>query len=409
MQLSGNPLVDSLRLYCLRKPGTDETFTFGEIKPAYRLLGGFLLNFAQFHLEEKPVRLLIRCQNELLKSMEVAYPGKIALSQQMHWDRADWKWADILLDGSIPETNLHQLIDASYDSVFSELNDHDKQMIALAECNLTADQALGELVSVHGLRHREAQIRELRHPAILLPTRGVDESSLPLGQSKIGGVPDLPEDWDWPTFDNKPLAFLAQVNLSEIPDNIEREALPKTGILYFFSVYGWQQDDGDLHPDLEWDRSGEAGFSQVLFLANTHLSLKRRGKPSGIRTFNAAAVEYLSTLSIPRASAYCRDPVMTVLGWTEEEYENFDNFYFDLARINDKALGYPGEHQLLGYAGVIQNAVTQPDTRLLFQVASDYYNTGMEWGDGGIIYFIIQQVDLEQQDFSNITSDFQCG
>ena len=409
MQLSGDPLVDRLRLYCLKKPGSGETFTFGETKPAYRLSGGFLLNFAQFYLEEAPICLLLRCENELLTSMQAAYPNRIVLSQRIKWETTGWKWVEIGLDGSIPEAQLHQLLDKSYDSVFSELDDHDKRMIALAERNITAEQALGELARMHNLSHQEAQIREILRPAILLQTHGIDEASLPLGQSKIGGVPDLPKHWNWPTFDDQPLAFLAQVNLSEIPNNIERESLPQTGILYFFSVFGWQQDDGDLHPDLEWNRSGEAGFSQVLFLSDTHSSLKRHEKPSGIRTFNAAAVEYLATLSLPRASAYCRDPFATALGWTEQEYERLDDFYFDFEHINDKALGYPGEHQLLGYAGAIQSAVTQPNTRLLFQIASDYYNTGMEWGDGGTIYFVIRQGDLERQDFSTITSDFQCG
>ncbi|MBN1428189.1 MAG: DUF1963 domain-containing protein [Anaerolineae bacterium] len=409
MQYSDDPLADRLRLYCLKKPGAEETFTFGETKPAYRLLGGFLLNFAQFYLKETPICLLLRCEDECLKSMQAAYLDKIALSPQMKWETSVWKWVDVCLDGSIPETILHQLIDFSYNSVFSELNEHDKKMIALSEHNLTAQQALGDLLDIHDLNHCEPQIRDILRPAIFLRTSAVDERNLQLGQSKIGGVPDLPEYSDWPTFDDKPLAFLAQVNLSEIPRNIERELLPETGILYFFSVFGWQQDDGDLHPDLEWDRSNEEEFSQVLFLANARLPLRRCNKPNGIRTFNAAAVEYLSTLSLPRASAYCRDPCVADLEWTEQEYDRLDNFYFDFNLINDKALGHPGEHQLLGYADAIQNAVTQPDTRLLFQVASDYYNAGMEWGDGGIIYFIIRQGDLERQDFSTITSDFQCG
>src|SRR5690606_17361069 len=58
-----------------------------------------------------------------------------------------------------------------------------------------------------------------------------------LGMSKTGGTPHLAPNMKWPEFEDKPMVFLAQLNLSEIvPYQIE-DHLPKSGILYFFAYY----------------------------------------------------------------------------------------------------------------------------------------------------------------------------
>ena len=39
---------------------------------------------------------------------------------------------------------------------------------------------------------------------------------VPVGASKIGGAPDLPKDFEWPSWNDRPLDFLAQINLAEV-------------------------------------------------------------------------------------------------------------------------------------------------------------------------------------------------
>ena len=60
---------------------------------------------------------------------------------------------------------------------------------------------------------------------------------LPLGHSRFGGLPDLPDGIQWPKHKGKRLRFLAQVNLSELrlEDN---SILPKDGHLFFFALPG---------------------------------------------------------------------------------------------------------------------------------------------------------------------------
>jgi hypothetical protein len=40
---------------------------------------------------------------------------------------------------------------------------------------------------------------------------------IPLGSSKLGGQPDLPEDAAWPLWDDMPMSFVAQINTRELP------------------------------------------------------------------------------------------------------------------------------------------------------------------------------------------------
>lgn len=62
---------------------------------------------------------------------------------------------------------------------------------------------------------------------VIVPSNGASRENgetLPIGQSKVGGLPDTPPRFRWPvvpgdspqSFAGKPLAFVAQVNLSEV-------------------------------------------------------------------------------------------------------------------------------------------------------------------------------------------------
>lgn len=402
-------LIARLRMYCGQKPGSSETFTFGEERPTYRILYGFLDAFASFYLTEEPVQLELRCDNDLLNDVQELYAPHITISERKKWNTIGWEWISIPLPGPVTEVDLHRLIDASYDIVFRKLNEDSRRLFSLIVSRVDIQSAILTLIIEHDLSLRREEILALIRPAILLHTQKSDMSKLRPAQSRIGGVPDLPADWEWPTFHGNPLAFLAQINLAEIPLEVERGDLPRDGILYFFSVYGWQKDDGDIHPDLDWNRAEEIGFSQALWFIGDTTSLRRASKPDGIRTFDAAAVEYLPVISLPRAEPNAREPVVAALQWSEDEYERLDNLYFDLDYYAKTVRGFSVDHQLLGYAGAIQTTVTPVNHRLLFQLDSDYNQTGMEWGDGGMIYFVIEQEALKRGDFSKIVSDFQCG
>ena len=77
--------------------------------------------------------------------------------------------------------------------------------------------------------HRDALLTHAR-PEVAL-TLAPDD--VPVGASKIGGAPDLPDDASWPVDrDARPLSFVAQLDLASLP--AVDDDLPREGTLSFF-------------------------------------------------------------------------------------------------------------------------------------------------------------------------------
>lgn len=87
----------------------------------------------------------------------------------------------------------------------------------------------------------------LARPALRMKTRKAKDDSIPVGASKIGGLPDLPPGFAWPlgqdckaiynddTEGVEELAgFVAQVDFGEIAETLVGPLLPPTGVLSIF-------------------------------------------------------------------------------------------------------------------------------------------------------------------------------
>ncbi len=398
-------LISQLRDYCAKKAGSVSLITFGETQPSYHLLGGFLDSFATFRLREQPYYISLRCPSALMDKLH------LSKSEHYHWGTGKWKWVDVRFD-TVSEAQFYELIDASYALCMRRLNQHQRDLITLEAQHLTPDDIFNKLIDRYELNHRKADIQRVITKQILMQTDFADEKDMTLGQSKIGGSPDLPINWQLPTYQGKPLAFVAQVNLDEIPAQIRNPMLPQTGILYFFSVFAWQLPDGDLHPDIDWDSYKNPNFSQVLYWRGGG-ELIRRPIPETLKTFKPAKVTFLEMFSFPRADDYRRDVALQDMQWTEDEFARFDELGFDFDFLIFQQIGRTPQHKLLGYADVIQNRCVDAGWRLLFQIDSDYHqlHTDMMWGDGGMIYFMIETDKLTPtyQDFTHVLSDCQFG
>lgn len=83
---------------------------------------------------------------------------------------------------------------------------------------------------------RKDRIVATIRPSYLLRLADSAARTRPLGGSRLGGRPDLPPDFEWPSWEGKPQAFLAQIHLDALPAGgpPERELLPASGRLYFF-------------------------------------------------------------------------------------------------------------------------------------------------------------------------------
>jgi len=101
------------------------------------------------------------------------------------------------------------------------------------------------LIRQHAPERLQAQLVELLRPAIALTATRADDAQIPVGASKFGGAPDVPADFEWPMWNDKPLGFLAQINLEEVAPFDVEGLLPKSGLLSFF--FNW----------IDWGGTGE--------------------------------------------------------------------------------------------------------------------------------------------------------
>jgi predicted DNA-binding protein (MmcQ/YjbR family) len=399
-------LVDRLRAHCRTKPGMTDGECFDDDEAAYSVLGGFGDDFAQFYLGESPPVLMVRCRNALRRRLSKTYAG-VRVSDRMCWDTVGWDWTDVALDGAIPEATLLSLIDDSYQLVVDGLDEDRRHELSLIADGRPPREVLSELIARHKLERRRDEIEQLVRPALLLRTKRTSEAKLALGRSKIGGCPDLPEGVAWPTHrSGKPLAFLAQINLSEAQAAAELAELPPSGILSFFSVYGWQDPD-DLDPQLPPGRPA-ADWTRVLYHADDAGPLRRHRTPPGVDAYKTARVDFIPILSLPSSAA---EPDVARLRWSKSEREKYESLGMSFNTVRDYALGYPPRHLLLGFANYEQDfieEVAEKDLRLLFQLASDD-GPAMCWGDDGYLYFFVRPRDLRRRNFKSVYTDYQCG
>lgn len=87
-----------------------------------------------------------------------------------------------------------------------------------------------------------AKFAQMQKNAIYLTYQPAAEA-LAVGQSRYGGQPDVPADFIWPRYTGKdyeglvaerPLSFMAQINLAEAAEFDKDGLLPKKGLLSFF-------------------------------------------------------------------------------------------------------------------------------------------------------------------------------
>jgi len=98
--------IESLREYCLSKPGTEETFPFGPDTLVYKVNGKIYLLAG---LDEQPARFNVKCDPDKAIELRDEYP---AVLPGYHMNKKHWN--TVLLDGSVPDRLLKEWIDHSY-------------------------------------------------------------------------------------------------------------------------------------------------------------------------------------------------------------------------------------------------------------------------------------------------------
>jgi uncharacterized protein YwqG len=282
-------------------------------------------------------------------------------------------------------------------------------------------EALIRLCDEVGLGARRKLVLDLARASLRL-TR-VAEPRQVAGRSHLGGVPDLPADFVWPTWRGKELGFLGQLDLAEVAALAPETALPGSGLLLFF--YALSSQPSGLAP-------GHCGSCRVL-----HIDLEAAAlTPDPERRVSL----HHYPLELSQELMLCRSWSAQVerLDLNLDELSAWDTLRERLAQaqgveLEEQAPNWQALHRLLGYgeelgsemeldcelvaSGIsVENGAAYSHPRreelraaarewgLLLQLSADD-ELGTSLGDGfGRLYFLIRRRDLQTRSFDSTSA-----
>jgi predicted DNA-binding protein (MmcQ/YjbR family) len=102
-----------LRGYCLSFPGAEETFPFNPETSVFKV-GGKM--FALSQLGGESLRVSLKCEPRLAEALREEHGAVIP---GYHLNKRHWN--TVILDGSLPDGTVREMIEDSYDLVVSKL------------------------------------------------------------------------------------------------------------------------------------------------------------------------------------------------------------------------------------------------------------------------------------------------
>ena len=102
-----------LRDRCLSFAGAEETFPFGPETSVFKVAGKM---FALSRLSADSLRVSVKCEPDLAAALRDAHPAVIP---GYHLNKRHWN--TVIIDGSLADDAVHEMIEDSYDLVVSKL------------------------------------------------------------------------------------------------------------------------------------------------------------------------------------------------------------------------------------------------------------------------------------------------
>lgn len=273
------------------------------------------------------------------------------------------------------------------------------------------EENLARAIAEHGLDAHADVVRALARPSVRLVASRADDAAIPVGATKIGGAPDLPADFAWPTRAGRRLAFVAQIAFAQLrrlaPVTPE---LPSDGLLWFF-YDAEQQPWGSRDESDGWHVAGQVG---------TETLVRHPDAPA----FPACAIDMFVELTLPPI----RSALARSLGEAFDRYtdlhESFTYIYRRPPRVDGQV------HRVGGHPDAIQGDMTRRieygwrgadldhptdeleaaarTWRLLLQLDSDDA-AGMMWGDSGRLFVWMREDDLRTGRWHDARLQLQCS
>jgi len=105
--------AESFYAYCMEKPGAEACFPFDETTLVFKV-GGKM--FALASLDTEKFRVNLKCDPERAIELRASWPG---VTPGWHMDKKHWN--TVLFEEGIPDDFLRELIDHSYELIWSKL------------------------------------------------------------------------------------------------------------------------------------------------------------------------------------------------------------------------------------------------------------------------------------------------
>lgn len=299
---------------------------------------------------------------------------------------------------------------------------------------MNAEQLRATLLT-EGLDRVVDELMASTMPAVRIFIDRVDDAEIPIGASKLGGLPDLPAGVEWPAW-HEHMAFIGQFNLAAVTPYDREGILPAHGLLSFF----YETDGEPLHSE-RWGLPEDAPYLddygldlslgwRVLYHDADPTTFIRHNQPADLNEwvrYPACAARFATDYTLPDVDG----PELYPLGFTPQERTELIGLYDSINRGTweeggHHLLGYPynlhGDSVLEAHAGsdIWRNAefAKDPDRRrtlqrtaaaewrLLLQVDSSGASE-MDWAGGGVLHFVVEQSALRAHDFTKTWVDMQ--
>lgn len=232
------------------------------------------------------------------------------------------------------------------------------------------------------------------------------DAEVTLAGSKMGGATAaLPEAFEWPQHEGKPLGFLLQINLADVTGGAEF-GLPSEGLLsFFYDLYDCPSDP-------------EIGGAFRVHYFPAEMALAATSTSGNDQQLTEARILFREGLSLPYFGS-------TALGDFEERVKEAAGSDSSEDEMNDFADAYGaycadvshygdpnpegGAHRMFGHPENIQDEMHACDNEwvMLLQLASDD-TVDMMWGDSGMLYFWMTKADLAARRFDQVIMTLQC-
>lgn len=218
-----------------------------------------------------------------------------------------------------------------------------------------------------------------------------------VGNSRSGGVPDLPEGEEWPRSDDGQLyPFLMQINLAEVPRFVGN-LLPERGILYAFA--GGDFDDMVV-------RYSDVDPSQ---LRHAELSEEEELTIPEYDSLKPYRMEIVTAIDPPYWTSQAYDEITTAI---EESGHGKEDAYIDMVRALNRGNTETWAGKLLGqsfHIGYVPDwdrpylSGSNPANGgiLLWTLNSDR-KTSVLYGDAGYVLIFANRDAVVARDFSDL-------